>query len=219
MATKTKQHATDEIERSYVARGFKHIAGTDEAGRGPLAGPVVASTVILPVKMSSTARNELSGLNDSKKLSVAKREQLFDAIHKHAGCISIASISAETIDELNILQASMTAMRLATLALPQLPDVLLVDGNRVPSSMPAQIRCEAIVSGDAKSISIAAASIIAKVTRDRMMANLDALNPHYHFAQNAGYGTAKHREIIGANGGLKGVHRFSFRPLNQEKLL
>jgi ribonuclease HII len=180
------------------------IAGVDEAGRGPWAGPVVAAAVVL--------RREAipDGLNDSKLLSRGKREVLFDAIQASA-IVGCAMASVEEIDRLNILQATLLAMTRAIEALAVSPRLALIDGNRAP-----RLACTArtIVKGDAKSLSIAAASIIAKVTRDRLMADLARRHPHYGWERNAGYGTRQHRE------GLKLVgicphHRKSFAPIRQ----
>jgi ribonuclease HII len=180
------------------------IAGVDEVGRGPWAGPVVAAAVILP-------REALpDGLNDSKALSKAKREGLFEAIND-AAHVSLGMASVDEIDELNILQASLLAMSRAVEGLAVAPHIALVDGNRAPK-LACPVRT--IVKGDAKSLSIAAASIIAKVTRDRIMAELAIEHPNYGWERNAGYGTREHQE------GLKLVgicrhHRKSFAPIRQ----
>ena len=180
------------------------IAGVDEVGRGPWAGPVVAAAVIL-------RRNKLpDGLDDSKALSKAKREALFDAIHA-AAHVSLGSASVEEIDALNILQASLLAMTRAVEGLAVAPHIALVDGNRAPT-LACPVRT--IVKGDAKSLSIAAASIIAKVTRDRIMAELAVEHPDYGWERNAGYGTRQHQA------GLKLVgicrhHRKSFAPIRE----
>ncbi len=179
------------------------VAGVDEAGRGPLAGPVVAAAVILddlrPIK----------GLNDSKKLTAKQREKLFDEIRAKALCCSIAQASVEEIDELNILQATLLAMRRAVEGLRLKPAKVLVDGNRLPA---LDVLAEAIVGGDALVPSISAASILAKVTRDRWCAELDAQYPQYGFAGHKGYGTAEHLAALKAHGACP-QHRKTFRPV------
>jgi len=179
------------------------VAGVDEAGRGPLAGPVVAAAVILddlrPIK----------GLNDSKKLTAKQREKLFDEIRAKALCCSIAQASVEEIDELNILQATLLAMRRAVEGLRLKPAKVLVDGNRLPT---LDVLAEAIVGGDALVPSISAASILAKVTRDRWCAELDAQYPQYGFAGHKGYGTAEHLAALKAHGACP-QHRKTFRPV------
>lgn len=179
------------------------IAGVDEAGRGPLAGPVVAAAVILddlrPIK----------GLNDSKKLTALRRERLFDEIRAKALCCSIAQASVEEIDALNILQATMLAMRRAVEGLRLKPAKVLVDGNRLPT---LDVLADAIVGGDALVPSISAASILAKVTRDRWCAELDVQYPQYGFAGHKGYGTAEHLAALKAHGACP-QHRKTFRPV------
>jgi ribonuclease HII len=181
------------------------VCGVDEAGRGPWAGPVVAASVVFHNEAAIPA-----GINDSKALSKAKREALADAILQHAATgIGIASV--EEIDALNILQASMLAMQRAIAALPTPAAFALIDGNKVPMlTIPAR----AIVQGDAISISIAAASIVAKVTRDRMMAELAQHYPHYGFEKHAGYGTKLHRDALATYGPCP-AHRMSFAPLRK----
>jgi ribonuclease HII len=179
------------------------IAGVDEAGRGPLAGPVVAAAVILdefkPIK----------GLADSKKLTAHKREQLFDEIRAKALCCAVAQASVQEIDELNILQATLLAMRRAVQGLRLSPKLVLVDGNRLPV---LPMRAEAIVKGDALVAAISAASILAKVTRDRWCAQVDPLYPQYGFARHKGYGTAQHLAALQAHGACP-EHRTTFRPV------
>ena len=191
-----------------VARSAGHwpVAGTDEAGRGPLAGPVVAAAVILDPD------NIPSGLNDSKQLTLARREQLFEAIMATAH-VSIASSGPRLIDEINILRASLDAMRRAVAGLPLKPAHILVDGRDVPKGLPCSGK--AVIKGDSRSVSIAAASIIAKVTRDRMMARAGIVYPVYGFGKHAGYGTKQHRDGIEANGPCP-LHRMSFRPLKKD---
>lgn len=181
------------------------IAGVDEAGRGPLAGPVVAAAVILD------ARAHIQGLADSKQLSPRRREQLFDEIRAKALCCSIAQASVEEIDRLNILQATMLAMQRAVKGLRLKPNKVLVDGNRLPS---LEVLAEAVVSGDALVPAISAASILAKVTRDRLLNELHALHPGYGFDRHKGYGTAQHMLALQTLGPLD-VHRRSFAPVAQ----
>ena len=178
-------------------------AGVDEAGRGPLAGPVVAAAVILD------ARNPIDGLADSKVLTARRREQLFDEIRAKALCCSIAQASVEEIDRINILQATMLAMRRAVEGLRLKPALVLVDGNRLPV---LEVRAEAIVKGDSKVAAISAASILAKVTRDRWCADLDAQYPQYGFAGHKGYGTAEHLAALQAHGACP-QHRKTFSPV------
>ena len=179
------------------------IAGVDEAGRGPLAGPVVAAAVILddlkPIK----------GLADSKQLTAKRREKLYDEIRAKALCCSIAQASVEEIDRLNILNATMLAMQRAVQGLRLKPAKVLVDGNRLP---PLDVLAEAIVSGDALVPAISAASILAKVTRDRLLDELDQRHPAYGFAKHKGYGTAQHLQALMAHGPLP-EHRRSFAPV------
>ena len=179
------------------------VAGVDEAGRGPLAGPVVAAAVILD------ERNPISGLNDSKVLTALRRERLFDEIRAKALCCSIAEASVQEIDEINILQATMLAMRRAVEGLRLTPGLVLVDGNRLPV---LKVRAEAIVKGDALVPAISAASILAKVTRDRWCAQLDAQYPEYGFAGHKGYGTAEHLAALQAHGACP-QHRKTFAPV------
>ena len=172
-----------EIERNCYAGGFDLVCGIDEAGRGPLAGPVCAAAVILP------RDTQIEGLNDSKKLSDAKRRSLYDIITREAYAYGVAFASEAEIDEVNILNATFLAMERAVASLGLQPDIALVDGNRRPPlGMPVQI----IVGGDGLSASIAAASILAKVTRDRWMEELDGQYPQYGFAVHKGYGTKRH---------------------------
>lgn len=189
-----------EFENVAVAEGFKVVCGIDEAGRGPLAGPVCAAAVILPLGL------EIEGLNDSKKLSEKKREALFDIIKEKAVAYSIALVDEKTIDEINILQATFMAMRNAVDGLLVKPDIALIDGNQKPG---LSIEQRTVVKGDAKSMSIAAASILAKVTRDRFMLEIDKKYPQYQFAKHKGYGTKLHYECI-AEYGVSDVHRRSF---------
>ncbi|TAH12398.1 MAG: ribonuclease HII [Curvibacter sp.] len=181
------------------------IAGVDEAGRGPLAGPVVAAAVILD------DLNPIAGLNDSKKLTALRREKLFDEIRAKALCCSIAQASVEEIDEINILQATMLAMRRAVEGLRLKPAKVLVDGNRLPV---LEVLAEAIVRGDATVPAISAASILAKVTRDRWCATLDQQYPQYGFSGHKGYGTAEHLAALKVHGACP-EHRKTFAPVTQ----
>lgn len=181
------------------------VAGVDEAGRGPLAGPVVAAAVILD------DLNPITGLADSKKLTAARREALFDEIRAKALCCSIAEASVQEIDQLNILQATMLAMRRAVMGLRLKPVLVLVDGNRIPV---LDMQAEAIVKGDALVQAISAASILAKVHRDRWCERLHELYPAYGFAGHKGYGTPAHLTALQAHGACP-EHRRSFSPVSQ----
>ncbi|MCQ2463262.1 MAG: ribonuclease HII [Clostridia bacterium] len=187
-------------ENSAKSRGYKIICGIDEAGRGPLAGPVCAAAVILD------ENNIPQGLNDSKKLSEKKREALFDEIVEKAVSYGIAMADNREIDEINILQATFLAMRRAVDKLDIQPDIALIDGNAKPGLSMEQ---ETIVKGDALSPSIAAASILAKVTRDRYMLELDKKYPQYGFAKHKGYPTALHYQMI-REYGVSDIHRLTF---------
>ncbi|PTM38994.1 ribonuclease HII [Bosea sp. 124] len=190
-------------ETHAIAKGLWPLAGVDEVGRGPLAGPVVAAAVILdPAAVPA-------GLDDSKNLSAARREELFAVIAESALAIGIASATALEIDAINIRQATLLAMRRAVAALPLQPAGVLVDGNDPPV---LACPCEAIIGGDALVASIAAASIVAKVTRDAMMARLCQRYPAYGFSAHAGYGTARHRAALLAHGPCP-EHRYSFAPV------
>lgn len=179
---------------------YQFICGIDEVGRGPLAGPVVAGAVILPKDCN------ILYINDSKKLSEKKREELYDVITKEAVAYAVGYASVERIDEINILQATYEAMREAINALGVTPDLLLNDAVTIPK---VDIKQVPIIKGDAKSISIGAASILAKVTRDRLMVEYDALFPEYGFAQNKGYGSANHIEALKKYGPTP-IHRKTF---------
>jgi ribonuclease HII len=179
------------------------VAGVDEAGRGPLAGPVVAAAVILD------DLNPIVGLADSKKLTALRRERLFDEIRGKALCFAVAQASVEEIDSLNILQATLLAMRRAVHGLRLPPKLVLVDGNRLPV---LSMRCEAIVKGDSLIAAISAASILAKVTRDRWCDEIDLQYPAYGFAQHKGYGTAQHLSALRAQGASP-LHRKTFAPV------
>lgn len=206
-AKKKKQAYLNELKRTYELTAFErkyadkaYICGIDEVGRGPLAGPVVAGAVILPKDC------DILYINDSKKLTAKMREALAEEIFKKAICAKTAVVSPQIIDEINILQATYEAMRKAISELSPQPDLLLNDAVNIPGVDISQV---AIIKGDAKSISIGAASIIAKVTRDAMMVEYDKLYPEYDFASNKGYGSAKHIEAIKKYGPCP-IHRKSF---------
>ncbi|MBO5210514.1 MAG: ribonuclease HII [Clostridia bacterium] len=188
-------------EKAAETSGFKLICGVDEAGRGPLAGPVCAAAVILPEGL------EIPGLNDSKKLSEKKREQLFDIITEKALAYCVAYGTLEEIEEKNILQATFLAMNRAIEGLQLKSDFALIDGNKIPAGI--KIPAAAIVKGDAKSMSIAAASILAKVSRDRLLMEYDKKYPQYQFAKHKGYGTKLHTDLIKEHGPCE-IHRLSF---------
>lgn len=184
-------------------RGFLRIAGIDEAGRGPWAGPVVASACILPDKL------KIRGIDDSKKLTPLQREKIFEKLMRHEGVFfGVGIVEAEEIDRINILQASIKAMIIAVDSLPVSPDYLLVDGLKLPHSVPS----EKIIKGDALSLSIGAASIIAKVKRDQIMDAFHQRWPQYGFHQHKGYGTEEHQAALKEHGPSE-IHRMSFKPL------
>ena len=188
-------------EKAAVDSGFKLICGVDEAGRGPLAGPVCAAAVILPEGL------EIEGLNDSKKLSEKKRAALFDVITEKAVAYCVAYGTLEEIEEKNILQATFLAMNRAIEGLNVKADFALIDGNKIPCNI--KVPAAAIVKGDAKSMSIAAASVLAKVSRDRLMLEYDKKYPEYQFAKHKGYGTKLHTDLIKQYGPCE-IHRLSF---------
>lgn len=187
-------------EKELIQKGYACVAGVDEAGRGPLAGPVFAAAVILP------EGEIIEGINDSKKLSPQKRDELYDIIREKAIAVSSASVDEETIDEINILNATYLAMQKAVAGLDPKPDFVLVDGNRAPV---LDIECDTLVKGDAKSISIAAASIVAKVERDRYIIEMAKKYPEYGFEKHKGYGTKEHCEAI-LKYGPSLIHRRTF---------
>lgn len=193
-------------ERAARAIGLAWIAGVDEAGRGPLAGPLLAAAVILPRR---GADRRLAGLRDSKLLSPAQRDDLYGRILETAVAVGIGIADPRRIDDLGIGRAGRLAMVEAVTALGRAPDLVLVDGLRLPELEPPQRR---IVGGDARCLSIAAASVVAKVTRDRLMLRLDAEEPAYGFARHKGYGTAEHLRAL-ADRGPCSAHRFSFAPV------
>ena len=182
-------------------KGYSFVCGVDEAGRGPLAGPVYAAAVILPENCI------IEGLNDSKKISESKREKLYDVIIESAVSYCIASASVEEIEEHNILNTTYLAMNRAIEGLSIPADYALIDGNRIPTDI--KVDCEYVIKGDAKSYSIAAASILAKVTRDRVMDEMDEKYPQYQFKKHKGYGTKVHTEAILKYGPCE-IHRMSF---------
>ena len=194
-------------EQELYNKGIKYIAGVDEVGRGPLVGPVVTAAVILPVDFYDER------INDSKKVTEKKREILYDVIMENAVSVGIGMSSSEVIDEINILEATKKAMKEALNNLSVKPEHVLIDAVKLDIDIPST----SIIKGDAKSQSIAAASIMAKVTRDRMMYELDKEHPEYDFAHNKGYGTKKHIEAIRKYGILK-EHRKSFAPCNEYDL-
>lgn len=192
------------IEKKAIAQGLWPVAGMDEAGRGPLAGPVVAAAVVL------NPNDIPEGLDDSKRLTLAQREALFEVILAKAQAIGMASICAEGIDGSNILRASLEAMCRALNGLSVRPKLALADGRDIPPGLPCEGR--ALIKGDQRSQSIAAASIVAKVMRDRMMAGCGRRHEHYGFEVHMGYATARHRSAIATHGPLQRLHRVSFAP-------
>lgn len=195
------------IENEVISEGYLNVCGVDEAGRGPLCGPVVAAAVILPVGLY------IEGLNDSKKLSEAKREKIFDIIIKEAVAYAICEASVEEINSTDILSASLLAMRRAIASLPVSADYALIDGNVTRGF---ELPCRSVVHGDALSPSIAAASILAKVTRDRMCKDLDEQYPMYGIAKHKGYGTKVHMDALRKYGPAP-IHRTKFiRFLNED---
>ena len=189
-----------QYETEAQEKGYRYVCGVDEAGRGPLAGPVYAAAVILP------DGHIIEGVNDSKKLSEKKREALFDVIKAEAVSYCIATASEKEIDELNILQATYLAMKRAVEGLVVPADFAMIDGNRIP---PLDIPAEYVIKGDAKSMSIAAASILAKVSRDRYMLEMAEKYPQYQFEKHKGYGTKLHYEMLDQFGPSE-IHRQSF---------
>ncbi len=193
----------DAFERVCQQNGYKQIAGIDEAGRGALAGPVIAAAVILPINCS------IDGLNDSKQLTPKQRDYLHDEIYRVAVSVGIGTVDNRVVDNLNVLEATLLAMQAAIEQLTPKPDYLLIDGINFPA---VAIQGEAIKKGDNRSYSIAAASIIAKTTRDRRMIALDRTYPNYGFQKHKGYPTSQHRQAI-AQFGASDVHRHTFKLL------
>lgn len=191
-----------EFEKDLYNKGYKYIAGVDEVGRGPLVGPVVASAVILPINYS------LDGLDDSKKLTEKKREELFPIIMRDAIAVGIGIVDEKVIDKINILEASRKAMMIAINNLSVKPEYILSDAMKLPTDIPYT----PIIHGDAKSLSIAAGSVIAKVTRDRMMIELDEKYPEYGFKKHKGYPTKLHLEALKKYGPLEN-YRFTYGPV------
>ena len=189
-----------KFDKTFLSKSVKVIAGVDEAGRGPLAGPVVAAVVIFDKKTI------IPKINDSKKLTAKIREELYDKIIKHAVSYGVGIVHQKEIDEINILQATLKAMQLAVAELKTIPDLILIDGNK---SFKSKIATKTIVKGDSKSFSIAAASILAKVTRDRIMITESIKHPEYIWHKNKGYGTEEHRDAI-LKYGITTLHRMSF---------
>ena len=194
-----------KFEHNANRDGFSAIAGVDEAGRGPLAGPVVAAAVVLPQGF------DVDGVNDSKKLTPLQRSRMYEGIHEQALALGVGVVEAREIDRINILQASLLAMKLAVERLAPPPDYLLIDG---PYRVDVNISQEGIKKGDAQSISIAAASIVAKVTRDRVMDALDRQYPQFGFGKHKGYPTRAHREAIAKFGSCP-VHRRTFKGVKE----
>lgn len=201
-------HKMLSYERQYYDEGVKLIAGVDEAGRGPLAGPLVIAAVVMPQEFF------ISGLNDSKQISASKREKLYDEILQKALSVSVNIVSISNIDELNIYRATQQGMAEVLLHLDKQPDVALIDAMPVEAG---DIKTVSLVHGDALSASIAAASIIAKVTRDRIMEKLDTLYPAYKFANNKGYGSKDHMQAIDQDG-VTEWHRRSYEPVKSLNL-
>ena len=193
-------------ERKYWNQGNEYILGLDEAGRGPWAGPLVVAGCILPKGYKNDE------INDSKKLSMKKREKLFDEIIKSAIAYDILFISAQDVDKLNPKQASINGMYEVFSSIKPTAQVVLIDAEKVPK---IKAKTESIIKGDAKSISIAAASILAKVARDRYMIEIANKYPEYHFDNNKGYGTIEHLKAIQKFGPIKDFHRFSYRPIKE----
>lgn len=200
MKKETEQIDWLKFENEAYENGYTCVCGVDEAGRGPLAGPVFAAAVVLGKGQI------IEGVNDSKKLSEKKREALFDKIKKEALCYSIASVDEKTIDEINILNATFLAMKKAVEGLEIKPDYAMIDGNKTPD---LSIDCESVVKGDANSVSIAAASILAKVSRDRYMLKMAEQYPEYQFEKHKGYGTKLHYQMLDEYGPSE-IHRQSF---------
>lgn len=195
------------FEQELISKGYNVICGIDEAGRGPLCGPVCAAACILPLGL------DIPGLNDSKKLSEKKRDMLYDVITQNAISYSVAFSSVEEIDEINILEATLLAMRRAVDGLTVTPDYLIIDGN---CSRDFTIPAMSLVKGDSLSPSVAAASILAKVTRDRLCIELDKQYPKYNIAKHKGYGTKEHMQLIKEHG-ISPIHRKSFIHLDRMK--
>lgn len=212
MGTERKARPGWAVERSFWRQGFGSVAGVDEVGRGPLAGPVVAAAVVIPRTASGEASRAkwIGLLRDSKMLTAAQRERLAEHILDECEC-AVAAVSPQVVDQINILRATRLAMRRAVNALPARPDALIIDGREVVEGGFEQ---RSVIRGDARCASIAAASIIAKVARDRMMCALDETFPGYGLAENKGYGTPEHLEALSAKG-YSSIHRLSFAPVRE----
>lgn len=200
---KARLHKLFGYEREMARLGFRTVAGLDEAGRGPLAGPVVAAAVVLPLDIF------IEGLNDSKRLSKRERERIYEKIASLARAFGVGVVQSERIDEVNIYRATCEAMAMALASMQERPDFLLVDGLRLPAVAVGQLP---IKRGDSLSASIAAASIMAKVIRDRIMTDYDRIYPLYGFASHKGYATAAHLDALRKNGPCP-IHRHSFKPV------
>jgi ribonuclease HII len=202
-----------QFEHEAKSKGYNIIAGVDEAGRGPLAGPVVSAAVVLPESLShgNISDGPLAGINDSKKLSEKKRTALFPLIKENAIAVAVGIAHHQEIDQINILQASLLSMKRAVDNLSTSPDFLLIDGK---FTIDSDINQSALIKGDSRSISIAAASIIAKVTRDAIMAELDSQYPEYNFIQHKGYPTKAHKAAIVKHGPCP-IHRMTFRGVKE----
>ena len=190
-------------EEGIYSQGYQYLAGVDEVGRGPLAGPVVAAAIILPQNYW------VQGLNDSKKMSEKKRNEVFEHLQRDALAYGFGVVSETMIDEINIRQATLLAMKMALEQLEILPDYVLVDGNMLPD---VAFKQEPLIKGDSRSVAIAAASVLAKVTRDRMMIDYNQLYPEYGFDKNKGYGTPVHLDALSQHG-MTIIHRRSFEPI------
>ncbi|MCL2177540.1 MAG: ribonuclease HII [Firmicutes bacterium] len=191
-----------EFDLGYKRQGYNLIAGADEAGRGPIAGPIVAAAVIMPLG------EQIEGITDSKKLTEQTREVLYNAIISKAVCYEVCVLSAAHIDKVGIQNANITVLQRAILGLSVKPDIVLVDYLKLGD---LGLKSESITKGDTKSYNIACASIIAKVTRDRIMQELDKIHPQYLLAKHKGYGTLKHRELVKQFGMLADLHRKTFK--------
>lgn len=201
-----KKNNMYQYEKKYWLQNKKYILGLDEAGRGCWAGPLVVAGCILPQGYKNDE------INDSKKLSAKKRERLFDEIIKSAVAYNIKFISAVDVDKFNPKQASINGMYDVFNSIKPIPDVVLIDAEKIPN---IKVKTESIIKGDAKSISIAAASILAKVARDRYMTSIAYKFPEYDFDLNKGYGTIKHLKALKKYGAIKNFHRFSYRPIKE----
>ena len=209
MPRRTESYKLSRFDMSLHNQGYELIAGADEAGRGPLAGPVVAAAVIFPADINIT------GIDDSKALSAAQREKAFKKIMEASVAVGLGVVDAEAIDRINILQASLQAMSYAVCSLKVKPDLILLDGNKIPENLHPKLKtisARAVVGGDSKSLTIAAASIIAKCIRDSLMRTYHDSFPEYGFDKHKGYGTAGHLKALAQYGPCR-IHRKSFEPI------